>query len=332
MSYRRRGLLLAVYVGGKVGLVLDLRRIGAYLGFSFGIAWATALVIYLTGGLAYSQPLVSGTPITVALVLVPTSYMFAPALAHGLTRLITREGWEQLYLRPYLGRAWRTWIVAWLGPVLLTLIGIVVFFAVFPRFFEPSISYLREPLEGVESQTGEPLPLGVGALLVILILTAVFLSPILNSVFAFGEEFGWRAYLQPKLLPLGERRAMVAMGIVWGVWHWPLIAMGHNYGLDYPGWPWLGMLVWVWVAFAIGTVLGWLAIRGRSVWPAVIAHAMVNGTAGLGLLISSGDPSPLLGPLPAGLVGSVGWSAAALWILWMWPKSGGRSQTKVGHT
>lgn len=75
----------------------------------------------------------------------------------------------------------------------------------------------------------------------------------------------------------------------------------------------------VWFTVVVGTVIGWLAMVGRSVWPAVLAHASVNATAGLGLIFSSGDPSPLLGPLPIGIVGSVAWTAVALYILWRLP-------------
>ena len=111
---------------------------------------------------------------------------------------------------------------------------------------------------------------------------------------------------------------MVVMGLIWGVWHWPLVAMGHNYGQNYPGAPWLGMLAMTWFTFVAGTFLGWLALRGGSVWPAVIGHATINATAGLGLLVSTGEANPLLGPLPVGLLGSAGFSAATLWILLRW--------------
>ena len=37
----------------------------------------------------------------------------------------------------------------------------------------------------------------------------------------FGEEYGWRGYLLPKLLPLGELRASLLVGVIWGVWHFP---------------------------------------------------------------------------------------------------------------
>lgn len=98
-------------------------------------------------------------------------------------------------------------------------------------------------------------------------------------------------------MPLGARRAFVLTGAIWGVWHWPVIAMGHNWGLDYPGVPWLGMLAMVWFTFLIGTFLGWATLRSGSVWPAVIGHGAINGIAGIAMLFARGRPNPLLGPV-----------------------------------
>jgi membrane protease YdiL (CAAX protease family) len=65
--------------------------------------------------------------------------------------------------------------------------------------------------------------------------------------------------------------------------------------------------------------LGWLTLRARSVWPAVIGHAAINGIAALGVLLVINDPNPLIGPLPVGVVGMVGFSAVALWMFWRKP-------------
>jgi membrane protease YdiL (CAAX protease family) len=108
------------------------------------------------------------------------------------------------------------------------------------------------------------------------------------------------------------------MGLIWGVWHWPAILMGHNYGLDYPGAPFLGPLAMVWFTLIAGTLLGWLTYRARSVWPAVIGHAALNGMANLGVVFVRGETNPLIGPWPVGLVGGVGFASVGL-VLWLVP-------------
>ena len=143
---------------------------------------------------------------------------------------------------------------------------------------------------------------------------AVLIAPILNSLATFGEEFGWRAYLLPKLMPLGGRKAMLLIGLIWGVWHWPVIFMGYEYGFKYPGYPWAGPLLFIWVTFGLGTFLGWLTLRSKSIWPAVIGHAAINGIAGVAVFATTGQPNTLLGPLPVGIIGSLGYALVAIAI------------------
>ncbi|MCR4402505.1 MAG: CPBP family intramembrane metalloprotease [Firmicutes bacterium] len=294
---------------------LDTRRITIYLAFSFGIAWAVALAIYLTGGLYNSPPLIKGTPFTLALVLLSTGYMWAPALAHILTRVLTREGWNRTLLVPDFGRSWRYWVAAWVGPGILTVLGAAVFFALFPGYFDKSLSAVKAILQQAESMSGRPLPLNPWAFIVVQTIQAILIAPVINGLFTFGEEFGWRAYLQPKLMPLGARKALFLTGLIWGVWHWPVIAMGHNYGLSYRGAPWLGMLAMVWFTLMVGTFLGWTTLRAGSVWPAVIGHGAINGIAQIGMLFVKGTPNPLLGPMPVGIIGSLPWVVVVFFIV-----------------
>lgn len=297
---------------------LDTRRITLFLLFAFGIAWGTGGVIYLTGGLVDS-PLLVDTQIfklPLASVLMATTYMWAPALAVIFTRLLTREGWVDAWLRPHFRQGWIYWLAAWVGPALMTILGAAIYFGLFPHQFDPSLGQLQAIIDAQTAQLGQEieLPFPLGVLMVIQVGQAIVLAPLVNSLFTFGEEWGWRGYLQPKLMGLGWRRAMVLMGGIWGVWHWPVIFMGYEYGFDYPGAPWLGPLVFLWFTFVVGTFLGWLTIKGRSVWPAVIAHAGLNGIALLPVLFVQGEPNPILGPLPVGLIGSVGFSLVALWM------------------
>ncbi|HHY99103.1 MAG TPA: CPBP family intramembrane metalloprotease [Firmicutes bacterium] len=288
---------------------LDKKRIGLFLGLSFLIASGTAIIIYWTGGLVKSPEVIPGARITVAVLLLATGYMWAPALAHILTRVITREGWQDMFLEPRFRRGWPYWLEAWFVPAILTIAGAVLFFMIFPGYFDPSLRVVRDMLARAEKISGRPVPISPWAMIVLQVVQAVIVAPIVNGIFTFGEEFGWRAYLLPKLLPLGQ------MGIIWGVWHWPVIAMGHNYGLNYPGAPWLGMLAMVWFTIIVGTFLGWITLRGGSIWPAVIGHGAVNGIAGIGALFMKGHPSPLLGPMPTGIIASIPWVLVAIWIL-----------------
>ncbi len=287
---------------------LDRKRILIYIAWAFGIAWVGGLALFLTGGIA--------NDLRTSLILT-LAYMGAPAIAHILTRLLTGEGWQGVRLRPDLRREWPYWAACWLGPGLLTLLGAAVYFLLFPHHFDPTLGRVRELLVAAAEQSGQTLPeLDPWTVIAVQVAQAMLISPLLNALPTFGEEFGWRAYLQPKLMVLGARKGLLLTGLIWGVWHWPIIAMGHNYGIDYPGAPWTGLLMTLWFTLVIGVFFGWAARRAGSVWPAVIGHGALNGIASLGLFLAQGDPNPLLGPLPVGLIGSVGFALVALLILW----------------
>jgi len=293
---------------------IDVRRIVIFLGFAFGIAWIAGLVIYLTGGLVNSPQLVPG--LSLALVLMATVYMWAPAMGNILTRLITREGWKDVGLRPNFKKGWRYWLAGWFLPVILILPGAALFFAIFPQYFDAGLSQVRSLIASVPGLSS----ISPWTFVIIQLAGGALISPIANSLATFGEEFGWRGYLLPKLMPLGGRKAMLLIGIIWGIWHWPVIFMGYEYGFKYPGHPWVGPLLFIWVTFGLGIFLGWLTLRARSIWPAVIGHAAINGIAGAAILVTTGQPNPLLGPLPVGIIGSLGFALVAI-ALFVSPKA-----------
>ncbi len=289
------------------------KRLWVFLGFTFGISWLTGLVIYLTGGLQNSPKLsIGGTSLSLALVLLATFYMFGPALANLFTRLITHEGKSDLLLEPSFDHhRWVYWLLAWFGPATLTILGAAAFFLLFPQYYDPSLGVLTKQLAASATSSA------TNPWLVVVAqgLQAILLAPLLNAISTFGEEFGWRGYLLPKLMPLGTRKAILLTGVIWGVWHWPVILMGYNYGLGYFGSPFLGPLAMVWFTLILGVFFGWLTIKSHTVWPAVIAHGALNGIAAIGLLLVQGTPSSLLGPAPTGLIGGLGFTIAAILLL-----------------
>jgi membrane protease YdiL (CAAX protease family) len=89
--------------------------------------------------------------------------------------------------------------------------------------------------------------------------------------------------------------------VVWGLWHAPLIAQGHNY----PEHPWIGVGLMVVFCTLWAPILGWLRSRSGSVIAAAIAHGAINASAGLPLLVIAGG-----GDLTVGLTGLAGLAVA----------------------
>jgi uncharacterized protein len=277
---------------------IDSRRISLFLLFSFGITWALALAIDFSGGLSNLKP---GSTTWFLLVFA----MFSPALANILTRWITKEGWKKTYLNVHLKQNRRYWLIAWIGAPVLLLLGMSIYFTFFPHYFDPSYSAVNTILAQAAQRTGRPIPISPQLFIVIQAIQVTLLAPILNSIATLGEEFGWRAYLLQKFIPLGTRKATIIVSLIWGIWHWPFIYMGYEYGTDYPGHPWLGPVVFLWFTSIIGIFLVWLTLKSKSIWPAVITHAAVNGMAPLALLLIKDQPNLLIGPAAVGLVASI---------------------------
>jgi hypothetical protein len=94
------------------------------------------------------------------------------------------------------------------------------------------------------------------------------------TLFTFGEEYGWRGYLLPRLLPLGEIRASVLLGVIWSVWHLPLIMAGLNYpGVNVL----LAIIAFTFVTVALSFTYTWFYVASSgSVLVAAVFHASIN--------------------------------------------------------
>lgn len=89
-----------------------------------------------------------------------------------------------------------------------------------------------------------------------------------------GEEIGWRGFLFPSLLQLnGTMIAIFVSGVIWALWHYPLI-IGANYNSGGPAW--IALLCFTWMVLALAAIIGWLRVKSGSVWPAAIAHGSHN--------------------------------------------------------
>ncbi len=291
---------------------MNKKRIIVFLICAFSISWITALVIYLTGGLTNSPVVIKSASVTLAALLLASTYMWGPAIANILTRTITKEGWNDMLLKLDFRASWRYILAAWIGTPILVMLGSALFFVFLPSYFDTGLANLTSQLsayiEGSDSSA-------VYQFLLIQVIYAIIASPILNLISTFGEEFGWRGYLLPKLQVFGEKKAVLLTGVIWGVWHWPVILMGYNYGFDYTGFPWLGLLMMVLFTTVVGIFFAWVTTKSKSVWAAVIGHGALNGIASIGVLFLTKNPPALLGPYPTGLIGMIPFFIAGIFIL-----------------
>ena len=124
-----------------------------------------------------------------------------------------------------------------------------------------------------------------------------------------GEELGWRGYLLPKLEPHGQARAIVLSGVIWGVWHMPVILQGHNY----PEHPLLGVFLMIVFCVLFGAFLSWLYLRTRSPWAPALGHGTLNAVGGLPLLFMPGVDLAFGGPLSSVL----GWIPIIVFLVWL---------------
>ena len=118
----------------------------------------------------------------------------------------------------------------------------------------------------------------------------------INGVFAFGEEYGWRGVLADELRPLGRVAANVVTGVLWGLWHAPIILLGHNYGAE---WAW-GIPMMVAWTIPLSFILSWARETTGSVLAPSFLHGAYNGTIGLFVLLVAGGN--VLIALPMGLL------------------------------
>ncbi|HAU32195.1 MAG TPA: hypothetical protein DCW46_08080 [Desulfotomaculum sp.] len=65
-------------------------------------------------------------------LIIIMAAMFVPALGNVLTRLITKEGFQNMYLRPHFKKHMKHYLLVYFGPSALLLLSGAVYFLIFP--------------------------------------------------------------------------------------------------------------------------------------------------------------------------------------------------------
>ena len=291
---------------------LNLRQIVIYLALTFLLTYSTEIfgIMPMVGSADPEQALAAQQMIS--------SVMFIPAIGALLTRLLTKERLtaKSLMLTVELKKDLKYYGIAWFGFVLLTLFGAALYFLIFPGQFDPELGYMKaiSQAQGLETTKTQ-----LQQAVVMQLVMGVILAPFVNLINCFGEEWGWRGFLLPRMLKQFKVvPALLLSGLIWGLWHAPLTVMGHNYGVGYPGYPFMGIFAMCLFCIAMGIILSYVTIKTKSCIPAIMGHGTLNGFASAGLMLTSLDQpyNVFLGPAPTGLIGGAGFIIVAGFLLY----------------
>jgi membrane protease YdiL (CAAX protease family) len=270
------------------------KGIAVYLLIAFALAWIPwEIVIRL--GISVRTP-------QFQLASLPSA--FAPAFAAFIVRKwVTREGFADAGLRLNLSK-WRYYLVGWLLP--LVVVGCIVVLAPLLGLGRADLSMMR----GASAilPPGTPLPhipsLWISA--AVLTFFAVLGAPV-----SFGEEFGWRSYLQLRLFPQQPILSAVVTGLFWSLWHFPVLVRGYAF----PDNPYSGLIVFTISAVLLSIIFGWLRLKTASIWSTSLAHAATNAVGGnLTMLMFTGGAS-LIWVLDLGILAWIPLGALSAWIV-----------------
>jgi hypothetical protein len=224
------------------------RHVAAFILLTYGIAWSIWLPVM---GDAWHAIATGSTPSSYLAPSFAVVGMFAPAIAAVIMRLwVSKEGLRGS-LGPIRGRlGW--FAVALLGPAVFVTAAVAIATAT-----------------GIGGFT-----LGVNTPFVAVWLTLLLINAPISAVLTLGEEYGWRGYLLPKLLPLGEFKASAIIALIWAPWHLPLLMVGLNYLSKNPLAVMAFMLL---LTLGLSILLTRLfVVAGGSVLIVALAHASFN--------------------------------------------------------
>ncbi len=269
------------------------KRMFTFLSIVFGILYIPWIIGMIVPGLGET---------VYGIIRFPLVFMGTPALAVFITRKLTNDT-TPLKFSTKIFKNKKALLFSTLIPGAAIFLGTVLFFLIFPEDLDFQGRYISETYGAYGAPQEIELTIATMFLMGFIIYA---ISAVAFPVWyiALGEDIGWQGYMLPLLCKkMSVKCAVIINGVLWGLAHAPLIYYGMNYGTDYFGAPYTGMLMMVLVTIVLGTWMSYITLKTKNCMYAAIIHGAADIIGEAGTWISLSTKSSLLGPIPTGMIG-----------------------------
>jgi uncharacterized protein len=280
--------------------MIKINKTCLFLIFTFVISWSIAAIFW---------SIHENFNFQIGFTILGTIYMFIPFISAILVKVIHKEPIMSDFLISFKINRW--FFIAWL------IFPVIVFCSLGISLLFPNITYNPE-LTGMFDRMNEALTpeqieefkTKINSLPInfiwLTLIQGLIAGATINAVAAFGEETGWRGFLLKNLRDMRFFKAALIIGFIWGIWHTPLILMGHNY----PQHPRIGVLMMIVFCILLAPIMQYLTIKSKSVIAAAIAHGTLNAIAAISIMAVSGGND-----LTTGITGIAGFITLFISVL-----------------
>ncbi|UCB45747.1 MAG: CPBP family intramembrane metalloprotease [Spirochaetota bacterium] len=264
---------------------INIKKTVLFVILTYSFSWLLAGLFYAFGG-KWNSP---------SAFIMAIGYMFIPMIA---VFIVQKAVYKEALIKPYnitfKLNVW--WLVAWLLPSVISFASMGVSLGFRDVSYSADLAGLVERFKTVltpEQITQMELETAQARIhpLILSLIQGLAVGPTINAVAGFGEELGWRGFLQKELNAMGFYRSSIVTGAIWGLWHAPIILQGHNY----PEHPIIGVFMMIVWCILLAPIFSYVRMKSKSVIAAAIIHGSLNSTAGLAIMVVKGGNDLLIG-------------------------------------
>ena len=279
---------------------MPTKKVLQFILLTFLISWSVAGASYLLGIKFGSIP---------SFVIIAFFYMPAPAYATLIVQKLIYRETLTAYGFTLRNVRWRwllittvgfTWFIVLGTFVLIGILGNVFGIALFGRidFSEAAIVHqLTVFSRGAFGPVPQPFPIPPVVIFLLALVQGVVAGFTVNLPFTLGEEFGWRGLMLRETQASGALKSNLFIGVVWGLWHAPIIVQGHNY----PGHPIAGIFMMTVFTTCLSFPMAYCRLKSKTILGPSALHGMFNPLGMLTMFFVIGA-NPLFG-FVAGIAG-----------------------------